>query len=407
MDNKQKEEILKSMINVEFKPELVERETVNLSLFDTLPLPNLAALGPAFLPIATSIQSLCGQALGTSASSTEVLFRVTLPEGATHLAMKNDYSGYITAALDERNRLKGQATLTPVEVTNGSFSDNHAVASSTSLCMIAIAAMLMTVTAKLDEIKQEQDNLMAFLEQKEKAVLEGNLRFLSDILNNYKLNWNNKKYIAANHIKVLDIKQASEQSIMLFKSQVHSVIKEGALFHTTKKINKSVNDLLARFDDYRLAVYMYAFSSYVDVLLLENFESSFLQKIAEKIKNYALEYREIYSDVYTSLERYTKRSVRSIVSRSTAGVVKTLGNTVNRIPKLRDTQIDENLLAASERLNEFDTLTNQKVSRMIVNCQRVDVSPFLDRLHQIDHLCNSPLTILISGDNLYIEAKQS
>ncbi|MBQ5640966.1 MAG: hypothetical protein IIV05_04075, partial [Ruminococcus sp.] len=129
------------------------------------------------------------------------------------------------------------------------------------------------------------------------------------------------------------------------------------------------------------------------------------QKIAEKIKNYALEYREIYSDVYTSLERYTKRSVRSIVSRSTAGVVKTLGNTVNRIPKLGDTQIDENLLAASERLNEFDTLTNQKVSRMIVNCQRVDVSPFLDRIHQIDHLCNSPLTILISGDNLYIEAK--
>ena len=48
MDNKQKEEILKSMINVEFKPELVERETVNLSLFDTLPLPDLAALGPAF-----------------------------------------------------------------------------------------------------------------------------------------------------------------------------------------------------------------------------------------------------------------------------------------------------------------------------------------------------------------------
>ena len=40
MDNKQKEEILKSMINVEFKPELVERETVNLSLFDTLPLPD-------------------------------------------------------------------------------------------------------------------------------------------------------------------------------------------------------------------------------------------------------------------------------------------------------------------------------------------------------------------------------
>lgn len=406
MDNRQKEEIIKSMIDEEFNPALVGRETVNLSLFDTLPLPTLAAMGPAFLPLATSIQSLCGQTLGTASSSTEVLYRATLPEGAVTLAMKNDKSGYITAALDRRNRLKGQATLTPVEVTSGSIADKNAAFVNTNLCMIAIAAMLMTVTAKLDEIKQEQDNLMAFLEQKEKAVLEGNLHFLSDILNNYKLNWNNQSYISANHIKVLDIKQESEQGIMLFKNQVHSVIKEGALFHTTKKINKSVNDLLARFDDYRLAVYMYAFSSYVDVLLLENFETDFLHQIADKIYQYALEYREIYSEIYTSLERYTKRSVRSIVSRSTAGVVKTLGNTVNRIPKLGGTQIDENLLAASERLSEFDILTNQKISRMIVSCQKVDVSPFLERIHKIDYLCNSPLTILISGDELYIEAKQ-
>lgn len=312
------------------------------------------------------------------------------------MIQRKDGTGFIGAAFNGNN-LVGQTTFNPVEV-----SENNASAFSINPYTIAIAAALLSINAKLNDIKQSQDNIMNFLEQKEKSALEGNLNFLSDILNNYKLNWNNEKYINSNHIKVLDIKQQSEQSISLFKKQVQSVIKEGALFHTTKKVSKNINDLLARLDDYRLSVYMYAFSSYVDVLLLENFESKFLQRVVDKISGYALEYREIYSDVYAALERFAKRSVRSIVSRGAAGTTKVLGKAVERIPKLRDTQIDENLLETSERIKELDADTNQKISRTITNCQKVDISPFVDNINRIDYLCNSPLKILVSEDALYI-----
>ena len=391
-----KNELIKSIISSEFRPEIVERDEVKLSLIEKIPIADLAVLGAAIAPLTQSLQNLSSQLFGAGAQSTKILWEANLPEGATRMIQRKDGTGFIGAAFNGNN-LVGQTTFNPVEV-----SENSASAFSINPYTIAIAAALLSINAKLNDIKQSQDNIMNFLEQKEKSALEGNLNFLSDILNNYKLNWNNEKYINSNHIKVLDIKQQSEQSISLFKKQVQSVIKEGALFHTTKKVSKNINDLLARLDDYRLSVYMYAFSSYVDVLLLENFESKFLQRVVDKISGYALEYREIYSYVYAALERFAKRSVRSIVSRGAAGTTKVLGKAVKKIPKLRDTQIDENLLETSERIKELDADTNQKISRTITNCQKVDVSPFVDNINRIDYLCNSPLKILVSEDALYI-----
>lgn len=396
MDNITKDKLINSLISSEFKPEIVERKKVNLSLFDSISIADLSVLGAAIVPLTQSLQNISTQILGTGAQSTKILWEATLPNGATHMIQKKDGTGFIGSAFNGNN-LVGQTTFNPIEVSEGSAS-----AININPYMIAIAAALLSVNAKLNDIKQSQDNIMNFLEQKEKSVLEGNLIFLSDILNNYKFNWNNEKYINSNHIKVLDIKQQSEQSISLFKKQVQSVIKEGALFHTTKKVSKNINDLLAMFDDYRLSVYMYAFSSYVEILLLENFENEFLQRIVDKISGYSLEYREVYTDVYTALERFTKRSVRSIASRGAAEVTKGLGKIVENIPKLSDTQIDENLLETSAKIKDFDVLTNQKISRTITNCQKVDVSPFIDNINRIDYLCNSPLKILVSEDKIYI-----
>lgn len=392
-------EIIKSIISAEFKPEIVEMEKVNLSLFDNIPYADLSVLGTAFLPMIQSLQNVGSHLLGTSSAPSSKLYRVSLPKGATHLAMKKDRSGYITAAFDDSNRLVGQASITP----EGIAKDSPGV-STINPYMFAIAAMIMSVNMKLNDIKRGQEDLMAFLEQKEKAKLEGNLFFLSDILNNYKLNWNNERYVNANHIKVLDIKQQSEQSISLFKKQVQSVLNEDALFHTTKKVSKNINQLLTDFDSYRLSVYMYAFSSYVDVLLLENFESEFLQKITAKISKYALEYREVYSDVYATLERYTKRSIRSIASRGAAGITKSLGKAVEKIPKLCDTQMDENLFNASEKIAVFDEDTNKKIARTITSAQKVDVSLFTENINRIEYLANYPFTVLLSNDSLYIES---
>ena len=400
MEDSRKNEIIQAMIETEFTPVPINREKVNLSLFDSIPINDIVALGPAFLPLVQTIQSTAGQLLGTANGTKEVLYKAVLPKGATEMFQAKDGSGFIGAAKGSDGI--AQTRFKPVEVKTGDVSNTETVPAKINPQMIAVAAMLMNINMKLNAIEQGQESLMAFLELKEQAKLEGNLNFLSDILNNYKLNWNNEKYKVLNHMKVLDIKQESEQSIKLFKSKAESTLDEKALFHTTKKMSKSINDLLTGLDNYRLSVYMYAFSSYVEVLMLENFDSEYLRRIVNKIKNYSLKYRETYTNVYAALERFTKRSVRSIASRGAAGVTKALGKTVEKIPKISDTQIDEKLIEASEKISKFDVMENERITKKLINCQKVDVTPFVDSIRQIDHLYNFPLTLLISEDKLYI-----
>lgn len=398
MEDNYKKELIQSVISSEFKPEIIEREQVNLSLFDSIPFADLAVLGPAFVPMVSSLQSIGSQLLGSNLPGTETLYRAKLPKGATSMFHTKD--GFIGAARGTNGL--GQTRFTPVEVSKGGVANNASPAPINPY-MIAVAAALMSVNMKLNDIKKSQTNMMRFLEQKEQSILEGNLSFLSDILNNYKLNWNNERYITTNHIKVLDIKQESEQSIILFKKQVESVLDSNSLFHTTKKINDSLNTLLSRFEDYRLSVYMYAFSSYVDVLLLENFDSLYLENIRNKISNYSLDYRETYTNVYATFERYAKKSARSIASRGVSGATKALGKAVEKIPKLKDTSIDEKLLLTSENIKDWDIDITDKTAKHLVAQQKVDVSIFSESIQKIDYLYNHPLEILISDNKLYIE----
>ena len=125
---------------------------------------------------------------------------------------------------------------------------------------------------------------MAFLQQKEKAKQRGNLIFLNDILANYKFNHENAMYKTNNHIKVLDIKQESEQSILFYIEQIEGKLKKQSFLHIDKNVKEKLASVKADLIEYRLALYLFAFSSFLEVLLLENYESAYLDGANNKIQ---------------------------------------------------------------------------------------------------------------------------
>ena len=174
-------EALQSVASMEFLPALVE-DDYPVATYTKLPLSRVPALGTAFEPLASAIQKVVGGSGATSG-----LYRVTIPSG-THLAEFKNGVGNLGTALNANNQIAGQAVLNPL-VCNPT--------------MIFMAAALANIDKKLDAIQELQQEMMDFLVQKERAELRGNLIFLSDILNNYKFNWNNDMYKNSNHIKVL------------------------------------------------------------------------------------------------------------------------------------------------------------------------------------------------------------
>lgn len=54
--------------------------------------------------------------------------------------------------------------------------------------------------------------------------------------------------------------------------------------------------------DDQLALYLYSYSSFLEVLLLGNFTQPYLESMEKRISDYAPQYRELYTSCYNLLE---------------------------------------------------------------------------------------------------------
>ena len=170
--NDKKQGLVQAMSNMSFYPVLAEKEVGDVA-YTKLPLGSLASLGTSFEPLSQAVQNFF-----SSNGSATGIYKVTVPKG-THLAELKNGAGNIGAVLDEKNQLAGQAVLNPLQ-----FDPT----------MVLMAAALSEINKKLDSIEETQKDMMEFLQQKEKSEMRGSLKFLADILNNYKYNWNNDLY---------------------------------------------------------------------------------------------------------------------------------------------------------------------------------------------------------------------
>ena len=204
-------------------------EDVSLASYTKYPLSKLNSLGVAFEPLTSAIHNVFGASGGTTQ-----LCQVTVPAG-THLASFKSGVGNLGTVLNANNQIAGQAVINPL-VCNPT--------------MLFMAAALASIDKKLDSILETQHDMMEFLEQKEESELRGNLRFLADVFNNFRFNWNNEKFKNAGHIKVLDIRQSAEQKIDFYQKQIQSKLKKKALVQSDQDVKKRLEKISSQFKDY-------------------------------------------------------------------------------------------------------------------------------------------------------------
>lgn len=377
MDNK-KNEILQKMTDVEFYP-LVPKDETGVEKYTKFSLSNISALGVAFEPMAVAFQGLMHGSDVTSG-----LYRVTFPK-AGQLAKFKDGSGFLGTVMNEGG-IVGQARLNPL-----AFDPT----------MLFMAAALMNIEKKLDNILEAQQEIIDFLEQKEKSKLKGNLNVLSDVLNNYKYNWNNEKYKTNKHIQVQEIKRDAEQSIIFYREQIDKKINKQSFFHSDQDVKNKLKKIQTEFKDYQLALYLFSFSSFLEVMLLENFEAAYLEGVAKKIEDYSFQYRELYTKSYDQIEGYSKTSIHSHFLSGLASVNKAAGEALAKVPVVNKSQIDETLIKTSNSLGKFSSRKTEKTLKQFTNNQSSFVHPFVENINTINKLYNQPMDLLVDHENVY------
>ena len=248
--------ILRMMSDTSIYPMLQESE-VGVSNYTPLPLSRLAAYGTAFQPLATAVQT------AVSGSGGSGIYYVNTA-GKTMFQMKetNNFIGSLQTSTGMVGG--GQAQMTPL---------------ACDPTMIFMAAALANIEKKLDAIQDMQKEMMDFLVQKEKSDLKGNLNFLFDVFNNYKYNWKNEMYKNSNHIKVLDIRQEAEKKIAFYREHIIAKVNKKSFIHSDQTVNKQLQSVQDQFKDYQLALYLLGFSSFLEVMILGNFDADYLTGI--------------------------------------------------------------------------------------------------------------------------------
>lgn len=381
----QKNDIIKAITDVEYYPVIFEEET-NIVNYTKLPLSRIPVLGTAFEPLSAAFQQLVNGGGATSG-----LYRVTIPNGGK-LASFNTKPGYLGSVLKENGAVGGgQAVLNPLALNP---------------TMVFMAVALANIDKKLDAIEEVQQEMLDFLIQKERSELKGDIIFLADTLNNFKYNWNNDKFKNSNHIKVLDIKHEAGRKIDFYREMIKSKISKKSFFHSDQDVKKQLEKIQAHFKDYQLSLYQYSFSSFLEVMLLENYDSQYLDGIVKKMEEYSCNYRELYTKCYNQIEGNAKSSIQSHLLQGLSSVNRFAGENLSKVPVIAKSKFDETLIDASNKLGEYGSERIVKSMKQLVDKQCSYNHLFVENINSINKLYNQPIELLFDNENLYIAAQE-
>lgn len=382
-DESRKNEIIKQATSLDFYTAIPTNELA-LKGRTKIPLTEISTMGVAFQPLVSGIQEII-----TGGEAVSGLYMVTVPKGAQLVRFK-DGRGLMGSITKGNNAVGGgQAVLNKLGFTPEMAAD------------MAMAAALFGIERKINQIQKSQDELMEFVEEKDRYMLKGSLYFLMDMLSNFKFNYGNEKYINTNHNKVLDVKESAEQSILLYSELIKKRVEDTSLLHIDSSVKEKLKKLQGYFKSYQIALYNYAFSSFLDVVLLGNFSKDFLDAIIDKIDKYSFEYREIYTLAYTKIEEFNDSSVGTLFLKGVAKSSSFVGENVGKVKKLD--KIGDKLNSAGKIFEQINDEKKDDILNKVISNKTNYAFPFVNAIRYISNIYNNELKIVVSEDSVYVD----
>lgn len=386
--NEKKEMIIHSLTKMECVP--IKQKEVEIQEYNQIPIGQLSSMGATISSIVPTLHEVIKNAKSSNVG--EGLYRMIDPTNGR---------GMVTTVgnIYEKGKRGVVARARYVKVGASSVGSVAQINPAIMLMTIAISA----ITKKLDNIAEAQKDIIQFLQLKEKSVLKGNIAVLHEILNEYKYNWENEKYKNNKHIQVQEIKRDAEQGIVFFREQIQNVVAKKGLLHSDRDVKSKIQKLQYEFKDYELAMYIFAFSSFLEVMLLENFDAGYLGDVINKIEMYSNMYRELHGKCRELMFGESKTSVQAYILKGVAGFNKAIGKGISKIPKISDGQMDETLIDAGQKVELYNDKRAENTIELFVKEDCACVQPFVDNLCTISMIYNEPIDLLFDNENIYFK----
>ena len=343
--------------------------------------------------------STLGVALKNAASfqNTTNLYQIKIPAG-THLAELKSGMGNIGTVLNnETNKIAGQAVINPVNpIRPVSFDPT----------MVFMAASLANMDRKLDTVLILEKEMLDYLALKDEAEMRGSLVFLQDTMKSYRYNWNDNVFRQNALSKAMDIRNKAEEKIILYREKICKVFENmntNKTFHNDADVKKDMHKVSSLFNDYRLALFLCGYSTYIETLLQGNYNADNLNVIAERLENRNSDYQSLYTEVAEKIKQKSDSSVESAFLKSIRNITKETGKTIARIPIVNKGPIDEALIGAGDTLDRTQQKKLQNSMNLLKNTRVTGIRQFIENINMLGQLYNRPIDMMFDKDNMYIK----
>jgi len=378
---------------------IIPASEVDLSKYHKVPLMGIAALGAAFSTLPEAARTITETVTTRVATNTPV-FAGLWPAGVAGRMVDKGlgFSGNITGidgstGIVGRMRYKLLDDGLPVSTTSSTVIPFDPVT-------MVVAAALMSIDQKLDALQEKAEEILQFLKLEKQSKQRGNLNMLAEIMEEYKRDCNNEKMCALRVVAVQDIKREAHQDILFYQEQISRKLQEQKAIHGAQKAQSLLDNVMTEFSEYQLASYLYAYTSFLEVMLQRNFEAA--PAVAEKMEALSKKYSDLYSACHAQIADYQRTAIEAQLLGGLGSMAKSVGQKIAAVPVLSKGPVDEALISAGESLGKYNKDAVAKKLERFAPLEDSRMGAFIDNVRTMNLLYSQPEAMLTDGENLYI-----
>lgn len=367
-----------------------------LSAYRSIPLAVLGALGTAFSQLPEGARTVV-QSATKSLAPNETLFVGIKPKNLYTYADGTTIGNVMginpqgKTVITERMRFR--------EI--GTFPETTTTLPVDPMLMV-VAVALMTIEKKLDGIQKSVEEVLQFLKQEKQSKQRGSLNMLAEILEDYKLNGQSEAFCSSRTGEVLSIKTAAYQDIDFYQSQIAAELQKQKGIHGAKNAQAILDAITYQFAEYQLACHLFAFSTFLDVLLQKNFEAELIESVTHKMIDMVKRYEALYADCHDQIAKYQHSALEAKLLDGIGAATRGLGKAIGAIPVIREGSVDEALISAGDSIGQHNQNSIQQRLQGFeaLECNRMN--PFIENLQNVSLLYNGENAMITDGENLYV-----
>ena len=345
----------------------------------------VASLVPAFNTVTT-----------TTTIATDGLFRIANQVPGDILKMANNgnaWGAMKTAA--------GGSKMVQLAEAGPLTGTSQAVAAINPATMM-MAVALYSIEKQLGEIAETQKRILSFMEIKEEASIEGDLEALTELITNYKYNWDNETYVQNNHKQAMDIKKDARKNMLTYQKQVAEMLSSKKFVVAQKLVKSAYNDLEKRFKYYRLSLYTYSLASMAEIMLGENYGEEYISSIKDGICKMTENYRNLFEKASSHLEKLGNIAVEANILKGIGVAEKAVGKFIGNIPLLKDGTVDERLQDSGARLKSNAIDMKRTLVYQFASLSNPGTGVFISKMEDMIQIYNHTEQICFDNERLYL-----